>query len=84
MLELARAFGTVMAETGWRPRRTVEFHSWDAEEFGLVGSTEFGEAHRHELKDSTVAYLNVDGACSGKNFRAAGTPSTRLGVRVRV
>jgi N-acetylated-alpha-linked acidic dipeptidase len=74
-LELARSFGKVMDETGWRPRRTIELHSWDAEEFGLVGSTEFGEVHREELKADAVAYINVDGACSGTSFRAAATPS---------
>lgn len=43
MVELARVLRAVMNETGWRPRRTIVFCSWDGEEFGLIGSSEWAE-----------------------------------------
>jgi N-acetylated-alpha-linked acidic dipeptidase len=68
MLEMTRNFGKLLrAEI--RPRRTLIFCSWDGEEYALTGSTEWGEQYADELKQKTVAYLNVDEATSGKNFQ---------------
>jgi hypothetical protein len=62
--EVVRAFSTLHA-SGWRPRRTLLFCSWDAEEFGLIGSTEFVERRRTELGRNAIVYLNVDEGCAG-------------------
>ena len=69
-LELARVLG-VMAKAGDRPKRTVVMMSWDAEEWHLTGSTEWGEQFAGELRKSALAYLNVDGSTSGSRFNAA-------------
>lgn len=50
---------------GWRPRRTIIFASWDAEEFGLLGSTEWAEENAKILQARTVAYINTDSAIEG-------------------
>eukprot|EP00741_Cyanophora_paradoxa_P004286 tig00000792_g4160.t2 len=73
MLELARGFG-VLLSAGWRPRRTVVLASWDAEEYALVGSTEWVEDNRAWLEESAVAYLNVDTSTTGPHFFADTTP----------
>ena len=57
--EIVKALG-VLLKTGWVPLRTIVVASWDAEEYGLIGSTEFGEDFSTWLKDNVVAYLNVD------------------------
>jgi N-acetylated-alpha-linked acidic dipeptidase len=59
MLEEARMLG-VLHKNGWRPKRTIIYASWDAEEQGTIGSTEFVEQHTAELRDKAVAYLNTD------------------------
>jgi len=74
MMEMARALGS-LARKGMRPRRTVILASWDAEEFALTSSTEWGEQHERELRDKAIAYLNVDGAVSGPDFFARAVPS---------
>ncbi len=74
LMELARALGA-LAREGVRPRRSIVFASWDAEEFTLTSSTEWGEEHAGELSQHAVAYLNVDSAASGPNFAAAAVPS---------
>ncbi len=61
----AKAIGA-LARTGWRPRRTIVFAAWDAEEPGLIGSTEWGEEHAHLLRERAVAYINTDG--NGRGF----------------
>jgi N-acetylated-alpha-linked acidic dipeptidase len=58
-LEEARALGTLYKQ-GWRPKRTIIYAAWDGEEPGLLGSTEWVEAHTDELKAHAVAYLNSD------------------------
>ncbi|KAI8490332.1 hypothetical protein Bbelb_320700 [Branchiostoma belcheri] len=63
MLELGRALGELKAE-GWRPRRTIVFGSWGAEEQGIIGSAEFVEDHIRNLQERTVAYLNCDSAAA--------------------
>ncbi|EPQ27743.1 uncharacterized protein PFL1_04880 [Pseudozyma flocculosa PF-1] len=60
---------------GWRPLRTIMFASWDAEEYGLVGSTEFGEDHAEWIRDNAVAYHNADVSVSGSQFHAFASPS---------
>lgn len=74
MLESARAFGSLLKK-GWKPRRTILLCSWDGEEYGLLGSTEWAEENADELKRKAVAYLNVDSAVSGPNFGASSVPS---------
>ena len=58
-LEEARAMGALYRQ-GWRPKRTIIYAAWDGEEPGLLGSTEWAEAHADELKRHAVAYLNTD------------------------
>lgn len=74
MLETARAFGKLLRQ-GFRPRRTIIFGSWDAEEYTLTGSTEWGEQHEEELKKNAVACLNVDSAASGRRLSVSLVPS---------
>jgi N-acetylated-alpha-linked acidic dipeptidase len=74
LMELSRALAQAK-KTGFIPRRTIYFGNWDAEEFTLTGSTEWGEDHREWLEKSLVAYLNVDSSASGKNFSVQAVPS---------
>jgi N-acetylated-alpha-linked acidic dipeptidase len=74
MLEAARGFGQLL-KNGWKPRRSIVLCSWDGEEYGLVGSTEWAEEYADELKEKAVAYLNMDSAVSGANFGASSVPS---------
>ena len=74
MLEAGRGFGTLL-KNGWKPRRTILLCSWDGEEYGLLGSTEWAEHHADELKQKAVAYINMDSAVSGPHFGAASVPS---------
>jgi N-acetylated-alpha-linked acidic dipeptidase len=74
MMELARSLGK-LARQGVRPKRTIVFASWDAEEFTLTSSTEWGEQHAATLREHAVAYLNVDSSASGITFGAAAVPS---------
>ncbi len=64
LMEEARAIGT-LAASGWRPKRTLVFAAWDAEEPGLIGSTEWAEHHADRLRDHAVAYINTDGNSRG-------------------
>jgi N-acetylated-alpha-linked acidic dipeptidase len=59
LLEEARGIGSLVKQ-GWRPRRTIIYAAWDAEEPGLLGSTEWVEAHADELATKAVAYVNTD------------------------
>lgn len=74
MMELARTLGE-LARGGWRPRRSIVFASWDAEEFTLTSSTEWGEQHAERLRERAVAYLNVDSAASGPQLAVAAVPA---------
>lgn len=78
-LEAVAGVGALL-KTGWRPRRTLIFASWDAEEFGLTGSTEWVEQHARELAGA-VAYLNIDSAVAGPNFTASAVPSLKPFLR---
>ena len=74
MMELSRAVAQ-MVKSGWRPRRSIIFCSWGAEEFGLIGSREWVEQYDKILSDRAVAYLNVDIAVQGNfTFRARALP----------
>jgi N-acetylated-alpha-linked acidic dipeptidase len=74
MMELTRALGK-LAKQGARPRRTIVVCSWDGEEVGLTGSTEWGEQFADELRSKAVAYINVDEATSGPNFHGQAVAS---------
>ena len=74
LMELARTLGA-LTKTGWRPKRSILFASWDAEEFTLTSSTEWGEQYQDRLARGAVAYLNVDSAASGPHFSAAAVPA---------
>jgi N-acetylated-alpha-linked acidic dipeptidase len=69
VLEEARAMG-VLLQRGWRPKRTIIYCAWDAEEPGLLGSTEWVEQHAAELREKAVAYINTDS--TGKGWFSAG------------
>ena len=74
MLETGRAFGQLLKQ-GWQPRRTIILCSWDGEEYGLIGSTEWAEENAAELQQKAVAYLNVDVAVNGPNYGVSSVPS---------
>jgi N-acetylated-alpha-linked acidic dipeptidase len=74
MVEMTRALGRMKAQ-GFRPKRTLIVASWDGEEVGLTGSTEWGEEFAEELKKKLVAYLNVDWSVSGPNFHPSAVGS---------
>ena len=73
LMEEARAVGE-LTRTGWRPKRTIVYAGWDAEEPGLLGSTEWAEHHRDELHEKAVLYINTDG--NGRGFLSAGGSHT--------
>ena len=75
-LETARGLAEAVAK-GWRPRRTILLASWDAEEYGLVGSVEWGEDRATELTEKAVAYINLDSAVTGADLNMSGSPSLR-------
>jgi len=79
MLEAVHGIGILLRD-GWRPRRSLLFCSWDAEEEGLIGSTEWAEQHARDLEHA-VAYFNVDVGVSGPNFSAAAVPSLKQFIR---
>jgi N-acetylated-alpha-linked acidic dipeptidase len=76
VLETARAFAT-LAREGQKPARTIVFATWDAEEWGLIGSTEWVEELEDSLRAHAVAYINEDGTFSGPSFNGAGSPSLK-------
>lgn len=80
VLEAARAWGRAAAE-GSRPRRTLIFATWDAEEWGLIGSAEWVESMEQSLSGRVVAYLNLDDAADGRRFGSSGAASLHRMVR---
>ncbi len=74
LLEAARAWGDAL-RAGIRPRRSLVFATWDAEEWGLIGSTEWVELMRDTLSANAVAYLNVDVSAAGRSFGSSGSAS---------
>ena len=79
MLESVHGFGELLRQ-GWRPRRKIVICSWDAEEEGLIGSTEWVEQHAAPLAHA-VAYFNTDVGVSGPDFNASAVPSLKQFVR---
>ena len=79
MLEAAHGLGELL-KSGWRPKRTLIFASWDGEEEGLIGSTEWAEQHASELTNA-AAYFNMDVAVSGQKFGASSVPSLKQFLR---
>ncbi len=73
LMEEARAVGE-LAKTGWRPKRTIVYAAWDAEEPGLIGSTEWVEHHAAELKEKLAVYINTDS--NGRGFLGVGGSHT--------
>jgi N-acetylated-alpha-linked acidic dipeptidase len=80
MLEVGHGLGQLL-KSGWKPRRSIVLCSWDAEEYGLIGSTEWAEELAGELKQKAVAYLNLDAAVSGPHFGASAVPSLNKFIR---
>jgi N-acetylated-alpha-linked acidic dipeptidase len=76
VLEVARAFAE-LARAGHPPARTLIFATWDAEEWALIGSTEWVEEHEDSLREHAVAYLNEDDVTSGPRFEGAASPSLK-------
>lgn len=76
LLTLSESLGK-MAQNGQRPRRTIKICHWDAEEPGVIGSTEWAEQMRDELSKKAVAYMNFDAAVSGRMFGGAASPSLK-------
>lgn len=79
MLESVHGIGDLL-KSGWKPRRTMVFCSWDGEEEGMIGSTEWGEQHAQELQRA-VAYFNMDVGVAGPNFGASAVPTLKQFVR---
>lgn len=79
-LEVVHAFSK-LKESGWKPSRTLIFASWDAEEFGMIGSAEWLKLHEKELHARAVAYINTDGALEGRdNLLVLGSPLLQQAV----
>jgi len=75
-LEAARGLSAAL-KAGWKPRRSIVLASWDAEEYGLLGSTEWGEDLASELSRKGVAYVNLDSSVTGGDLSVDGVPSLR-------
>jgi N-acetylated-alpha-linked acidic dipeptidase len=80
VLEAAQSLSD-LAKRGMRPKRTIVFATWDAEEWGLVGSTEYVEDDSLRLQKGAVAYFNQDVSAQGSQFGGGGTPSLRAVLR---
>ena len=79
MLESVHGIGDLL-KSGWKPRRTLVFCSWDGEEEGMIGSTEWGEQYAPEL-ERAAAYFNMDVGVAGPNFGASAVPTLKQFVR---
>jgi len=75
LLEVGRVLGT-LRRGGWQPQRTITLAFWDAEEFGLIGSTEYAEDRLRALRDRAICYINTDLYTNGR-LDVGGTPSLR-------
>jgi protein-L-isoaspartate(D-aspartate) O-methyltransferase len=75
VLETARALAA-LCKSGWQPRRSIQIAFWDAEEYGLIGSTEHAEEFADQLRRDAVAYINTDFYLAGP-LKAGGTPALR-------
>ncbi len=79
LTELARVFGEA-ANEGVQPARSIIFAAWGAEEYGIIGSTEWCEANRDMLSAGAVAYINLDMAAMGLRFGSSSSPSLRSAI----
>lgn len=79
MLETVHGLG-VLQQQGWKPKRTIYLCSWDAEEEGLIGSTEWVEDHAAQMHKA-VAYFNTDVGVAGPDFEASAVPSLKRFIR---
>ncbi|HET9406113.1 MAG TPA: M28 family metallopeptidase [Candidatus Sulfotelmatobacter sp.] len=79
MLEAVHGVGALL-KSGWKPKRTLVFCSWDGEEEGLIGSTEWAEQHESDLANA-AAYFNIDAAVSGAKLGASSVPSLKQFLR---
>src|SRR3954452_12870059 len=77
--EIGRSLGRLVRR-GWHPERTIVLAGWDGEEYGLLGSTEWGEQFARDLTRNAVAYLNMDGV-AGRRFGATAVPSADKLIR---
>lgn len=73
MMEEARGLSE-LAKSGWKPKRTIVYAAWDAEEQGLIGSTEWVEEHADELREKAAVYINTDS--NGRGFLGVGGSHT--------
>ena len=73
LIEVARGIGALLKK-GWRPKRTIKICSWDAEEYGLIGSTAWGETFEDELSSKAIAYINMDVAVAGQELVVGASP----------
>ncbi|KAF2725728.1 Zn-dependent exopeptidase [Polychaeton citri CBS 116435] len=73
IVELGRAMGRLLSQ-GWQPKRNIVLCSWDGEEYGLLGSTEWVEEHIPWLTETAVSYLNIDIAVAGPHPGISATP----------
>ncbi|KAE9396298.1 Zn-dependent exopeptidase [Gymnopus androsaceus JB14] len=78
--EIVRGLGALL-RSGWRPLRTILIASWDAEEYGLIGSTEYGEDFAEWISEHAVAYLNVDVSSAGSQWDVSASPSLAHVIR---
>ncbi|ODN82116.1 hypothetical protein L202_02423 [Cryptococcus amylolentus CBS 6039] len=78
--ETVRGLGALLKK-GWKPLRTIVLASWDAEEYGLIGSTEWAEDFGDWLQENVAVYVNMDSSASGGNFDAAASPSLAHVIR---
>lgn len=76
LLSLSESLGKLAAQ-GHRPKRSIMIAHWDAEEHGVIGSTEWVEQLSDELGAKAIAYMNFDGGVSGKNFGASASPTLK-------
>ena len=79
MLETVHGIGELL-KSGWKPKRTLIFASWDGEEEGLIGSTEWAEQYEAEIANA-AAYFNMDAAVSGQKFGGSSVPSLKQFLR---
>ncbi|MYL06418.1 MAG: M28 family peptidase, partial [Gemmatimonadales bacterium] len=77
LLTLAEALAELSRDEACRPRRSIMIAHWDAEEYGIIGSTEWVEEFRESLEANAIAYINADAAVSGANFGSSSSPSLK-------
>jgi N-acetylated-alpha-linked acidic dipeptidase len=77
MMEVARLLGNLRLTKDWRPRRTIVFCSWTAQEYGIMGSYEWVDENLKKLSDRAVGYVNTDTCVVGPYVRAAASPTIK-------